>query len=806
MAPGSTRPHSLQVRFLLGLGLLMAVLGVIFAGSLYIHLQRLLRSEVSNQADLVLAQVDAVQSYVRGALRPRMLSLLPADQFVIEAMSTSFVSRQVMERLGDALPGHLYRRVSETPRNPKFQAEGMELELLAYFRDNPEAATWTGLRHLGEEELFIKARPVRFEASCLRCHGQPEDAPSEMLASYGRERGFHRQVGDLGGLDVVGVPVRLALASIKEATFWFALAFAVGILAVFGTIQVFFHRLVAVNLGRLSDFFHRTFREEAEPELLNRLRQGDEIEEVVAGMEALGRHLYDARRQLSEHAAGLELRVAERTGELKREAAERRQDVELFVRLLDSMSRSNTRPELLKMVLPRVAGRFGAAEAGYLCAFSGESYYAWPEGAVPPELPAELRSRLMDGLPSFEPQRALVPVSSQEVVQGVLCLGWPGPSGLSEMDRQVIMALARQLGIAMENLTALDNLLKQRDILSSVFEGVSDPMALLDEQGRVITTNQAGRSQAEEGDLLGLAWGGGAQTPRDLVGQALSQDGPVSWELDQGRRTLRLTLYPLSGPQGRRGRLVAWMRDITLERRVVADMQRSERLVAVGQLAAGLAHEINNPLGIILCYAELLETSLPDGQGRRDLEVIVRHTRQAQRVLKDLLDFARAGRGALTLVDLAETAGRALQVFAPQAEARKVRLRHGNGDGPVLVSADPNALEQILANLILNALDAVPSPGGEITMRVGTSPDESRAVLEIADNGPGVDPAHLEQIFDPFFTTKELDKGSGLGLAVVYGLARDMGGTITVENQGGAVFTLSLPLAQGESESEGDHA
>jgi C4-dicarboxylate-specific signal transduction histidine kinase len=91
-------------------------------------------------------------------------------------------------------------------------------------------------------------------------------------------------------------------------------------------------------------------------------------------------------------------------------------------------------------------------------------------------------------------------------------------------------------------------------------------------------------------------------------------------------------------------------------------------------------------------------------------------------------------------------------------------------------------------------------------MRVGTSPDESRAVLEIADNGPGVDPAHLEQIFDPFFTTKELDKGSGLGLAVVYGLARDMGGTITVENQGGAVFTLSLPLAQGESESEGDHA
>jgi signal transduction histidine kinase len=433
------------------------------------------------------------------------------------------------------------------------------------------------------------------------------------------------------------------------------------------------------------------------------------------------------------------------------------------------------------------------------CAFSGESYHAWPEDAAPPVLTPELRSRLMDGLPSFEPERALVPVSSQDVVQGVLCLGWAAPSLLSEMDRQVLMALARQLGIAMENLTALDNLLKQRDILSSVFEGVSDPTALLDDQGRVIATNQAGRSLAEEGGILGPAQDGDGPTPAELVAQALGQDGPLSWEREQGRRTLRLTLYPLADPHGRRGRLVAWLRDITLERQVMADMQRSERLVAVGQLAAGLAHEINNPLGIILCYAELLETALPEGQAKGDLEVIVRHTRQAQRVLKDLLDFARAGRGPLALVDLAEAAGRALQVFAPQAEARKVSLRRGNGHGPIHVSADPHALEQILANLILNALDAVPSPGGEITLRVDASPAEGRAVLTIADNGPGVDPAHLEQIFDPFFTTKGPDKGSGLGLAVVFGLARDMGGTITVENQGGAVFTLSLPLAAGES-------
>ena len=796
MAAHVRRYHSLQARFLLGLGLLMALLGIIFAGTLYVHLQRLLHSELSNQADLVLAQVDAVQGYVRESLRPRMLSLLPSDQFVIEAMSTSYVSRHVMERLGGALPGHLYRRVSARPRNPRFQAQGLELELLQYFKDNPEASSWSGLRQVGEKELFIKARPVRFEAECLRCHGHPQDAPRELLASYGEQRGFGHEVGDLAGLDVVGLPVRLALDSIKESTLWFALAFAAGILAVFATIQLFFHHLVAVNLRRLSDFFRGTFREEAEPELLNRLRQGDEIEEMVAGMEALGSHLYQARRQLAEHAAGLERRVAERTEELKREAAERRLDVELFVRLLDGMSQSRSRKELLRQALPRLARRFGAAQAGYLCAFSEESYYAWPEQASAPVLPAGWRARLLDGEPCFEQQGAYLPVSSQDAVQGMLFLGWDQATVLSPSDQEVIQALARQLVIALENLTALDSLLRQRDILASIFEGVSDPMALLDDQGRVIVTNQAGRSLQRQASVLGLPLAGEAGGLHGLIQEALAQGGAVTRELEREGRTLRLTLYPLTDPQGRHGRLVAYARDVTMERQVLSELQRSERLVAVGKLAAGLAHEINNPLGVILCYAELLETALPPGQPRQDLEVILRHTRQAQRVLRDLLDFARSERGAQTLVDLGEAAARAVQVFAPQAEARKAVLRCQNDGGPVLVLADPHALDQILANLLLNALDAAPSPGGEITLRVGRSPDGQQALLEVADNGPGVEPGHLDRIFDPFFTTKDLDQGTGLGLAVVYGLAGDMGGSVGVENRDGAVFTLSLPLAR----------
>ncbi|CAO0820364.1 hypothetical protein DFAR_1540015 [Desulfarculales bacterium] len=238
---------------------------------------------------------------------------------------------------------------------------------------------------------------------------------------------------------------------------------------------------MAVYLYRFLGFFRRTFKEEVEPELLNRLRQGDKIEEMVAGMEALGSHLDQARRQLVEHAAGLERRVAKRTDDLKREAVERRQDVELFVRRLDDMSQSRSRHNLLKRALPRVARRFGAAEAGYFCVFSEDSYYAWPEEAAALALPPGSRERLLYGESYFEPRRALLPVTSQDAVQGVLFLAWTEDADLAPQGREVLMALARQLGIALKNLTVLDNLLEQRDILVSIFESVSDPMAFLDE-------------------------------------------------------------------------------------------------------------------------------------------------------------------------------------------------------------------------------------------------------------------------------------------------------------------------------------
>ena len=110
-----------------------------------------------------------------------------------------------------------------------------------------------------------------------------------------------------------------------------------------------------------------------------------------------------------------------------------------------------------------------------------------------------------------------------------------------------------------------------------------------------------------------------------------------------------------------------------------------------------------------------------------------------------------------------------------------------------LAKADASGLEQVLSNLLLNALDAVAAGSGEIVMEADKAPDADAVRIRVSDNGPGIAPEDLSRIFDPFFTTKEAGRGSGLGLAVVYGLLRDMGGRVEVENAGGAVFTVTLP-------------
>jgi two-component system NtrC family sensor kinase len=229
-------------------------------------------------------------------------------------------------------------------------------------------------------------------------------------------------------------------------------------------------------------------------------------------------------------------------------------------------------------------------------------------------------------------------------------------------------------------------------------------------------------------------------------------------------------------------------------------LYRSDRLASVGKLAAGVAHEINNPLTAVLTFSSLMLRAAPEGsEGKSDLETIVRETKRCREIVKGLLDFARQVPAQKTAVDINETIEWALEVIDHQLDERKISVTRSLGEHLPKVHADSNQMVQVLVNLLGNAADAMELKGGEIF--IGTDFEEAAGrrsvVVKVADTGPGISAEHQERIFEPFFTTKGT-KGTGLGLPVVWGILEEHGATIEVHSrpQRGATFTIELPAME----------
>ena len=223
-----------------------------------------------------------------------------------------------------------------------------------------------------------------------------------------------------------------------------------------------------------------------------------------------------------------------------------------------------------------------------------------------------------------------------------------------------------------------------------------------------------------------------------------------------------------------------------------------EKLATVGRLAAGVAHEIGNPLTAVLGYVELLIADAPkSGLDRESLERIRSETSRIHRIVHDLLEYARPVADVVEPVDLAEVARTAMGLLRPQPRFRDVEIV-GSLDGAPKVAASARRLLQVLLNLLLNAADAM-GGSGTVTLAMERL-DGDRVALEITDSGPGVPEADRTRIFDPFFTTKEPGRGSGMGLAVCRSIVRAFDGEVAlVPSHEGARFRVTLPAYQTSS-------
>ncbi len=220
---------------------------------------------------------------------------------------------------------------------------------------------------------------------------------------------------------------------------------------------------------------------------------------------------------------------------------------------------------------------------------------------------------------------------------------------------------------------------------------------------------------------------------------------------------------------------------------------RSEKLASIGRLAAGIAHEINNPLTGVLTFAHLVrDRQEPGSQDREDVDLIIHETGRVAEVVQGLLDFARERPVTKRELDVNTVIQRMIRLVENQKEMRMIHIEQDYAEDLPGVLGDANQLQQVLLNLFLNAAAAMASGG---ILRVTTFADAGDVVIVVADSGCGIPPENLDKIFDPFFTTKPVGQGTGLGLSVSYGIIEQHGGGIEAESEWGAgsTFTIRLP-------------
>lgn len=257
-------------------------------------------------------------------------------------------------------------------------------------------------------------------------------------------------------------------------------------------------------------------------------------------------------------------------------------------------------------------------------------------------------------------------------------------------------------------------------------------------------------------------------------------------------RILDVFSYPVYSERRQPYAVMQYAKDVT-------QFVQSIKFVALGEMAAGVAHELNSPLTAIIGDAQLLLRELAADDERRGLVEDIRNCgHRSRRIIQNLLAFSRQDEYSFGPTDLNEVVDRALGLVSYQIEKNAVAIERDLEAGLPRVVADGQRLEQVLVNLLLNARDAVEGFAGERRILVSTSLlDDDHVTIKVCDTGTGIAPDHLPHIFNPFFTTKKVGRGTGLGLSVSLGIVETHGGRIDVETKPGAgsTFTVVLPVA-----------
>jgi PAS domain S-box-containing protein len=389
---------------------------------------------------------------------------------------------------------------------------------------------------------------------------------------------------------------------------------------------------------------------------------------------------------------------------------------------------------------------------------------------------------------------------------------------LSSEDLEILKTISGYVAVAIENSRLYqeqhrhtEELALLKEFNESIIESVNVGLLAVDEEGRITRCNSTFE------DLLVM--------PRDqVVGKLVDEIfdpafalnlanilGKSRWHLTEIRNAYKLHTYdskgkslilnvavaPLRSVSNAQTGAIVVLENVSSRVKLEETLQQSEKLSSIGLLAAGVAHEVNTPLTGVSSYTQMLLGMIPDTDPKHALlQKMQRQTDRASNIVSNLLNFSRTGNAIdLAEIDINKLLDDTLQLLEPQLRKSNVDVVKFYAPIPPLVFGNAGKLQQVFTNLVLNARDAMLS-GGRITLLTSLE-DENQIVIEVADTGVGIAPENISKIFDPFFTTKGVGNGTGLGLAVSYGIVQEHAGTIEVRSESGhgATFRLVFPEA-----------
>jgi two-component system NtrC family sensor kinase len=410
---------------------------------------------------------------------------------------------------------------------------------------------------------------------------------------------------------------------------------------------------------------------------------------------------------------------------------------------------------------------------------------------------------------------AVAPLRAQGITMGALAVADRRGGPFTTEDLWLLSTVATNASVVVANSRLYEMVRRSEEEWETAFNALAEGIAVVGPKGDIFRANRALAELAElpESELVGRDFcrllPGASEAVAGLIEAAYRKErtAPLVVRLEHNHRVLRLTAAPLAGVEP--GSVVVLIEDVTEQRMLEAQIIQNDKMASIGQLVSGVAHELNNPLTSIAGLAELLLERPPHPElPREHLRVIHDQAERAGRIVRNLLTFARKGVAEKTAVDLNDVVTRTSLLIVYELQLHGIELDSELSPDPVVVLGDRYELQQVLLNLVTNAVQAVGGlePGRPRRITLITSRTDGEAALRVRDTGPGV-PGHLAPyLFTPFFTTKAPGEGTGLGLSLSYGLVNAHGGTLSYEPppEGGAEFRVTLPLYQAQIDVPAD--